>query len=94
MSSQSAEEDEVMATRVLGPTGSRRRRRFRFVSLLLVACTALFLAGSAQAVHDLKFQLDGDTTSTAYSAPTPNQGVNYDWNDIFNVTDNGTTSSK
>jgi hypothetical protein len=77
-----------MATRVLGPTGSRRRRRFRFVSLLLVACTALFLAGSAQAVHDLKFQLDGDTTSTAYSAPTPNQGVNYDWNDIFNVTDN------
>ncbi|MGN6431029.1 MAG: hypothetical protein ACTHNB_09920 [Gaiellaceae bacterium] len=77
-----------MATRVLGPTGSRRRRRFLFVSLLLVACTALFLAGSAQAVHDLKFQLDGDTTNTAYSSPTPNQGVNYDWNDIFNVTDN------
>jgi len=76
-----------MATRVLGPTGSRRRRRFLFVSLLLVACTALFLAGSAQAVHDLAFQLDGETTSTAYSPP-PNSNPAFDWNDIFNVTNN------
>ena len=52
-----------MATKILGPTGSRRRRRFLLVPILLVACTALFLIGSAQAVHDLQFQLDGNARS-------------------------------
>jgi hypothetical protein len=47
---------------------------------------AVLIIPSAFAVHDLKFQLDGDTTGTAYSAPTPNDGVGYDWNDIFSVT--------
>ena len=70
-----------MATRVLGPTGSRRRRRFLFVSLFLVACTALFLAGSAQAVHDLGFQLDGDVSTHAYTVPAspPAAPSIYDW---------------
>src|SRR5436190_5891239 len=81
MSFQSAEEVLVMATRVLGPTGSRRRRRFLFVSLFLVACTALFLAGSAQAVHDLGFQLDGDVSTHAYTVPAspPAAPSIYDW---------------
>ena len=56
-----------MATRVLGPTGSRRRRRFLFASLILVACTALFMAGSAQAVHEFVFQLDGEVSTQAYT---------------------------
>jgi hypothetical protein len=53
-----------MSTRVLGPKGSKRRKRFLLVPILLVACTALFLIGSAQAVHDLEFQLDGNALST------------------------------
>jgi hypothetical protein len=78
-----------MATRILGPTGSKRRKRFLLGPLLLIAAlVALFLAGSAQAVHDLQFQLDGDTTSTAYSPP-PNSSPAYDWNNIFNVADSG-----
>jgi hypothetical protein len=66
-----------MATRVLGPTGSRRRRRFLFVSLLLVACTALVLAGSAQAVHEFSLQLDGDVSTHAYTVPNTNPPL--DW---------------
>jgi hypothetical protein len=53
-----------MAERILGPTGSARRKRFLVVPFLIVACTALFLIGSAQAVHDLEFQLDGNALST------------------------------
>jgi hypothetical protein len=67
-----------MATRVLGPTGSRRRRRFLFVSLLLVACTALFLAGSAQAVHEFSMQLDGDVSTHAYTVNDATKQVD-DW---------------
>jgi hypothetical protein len=79
-----------MATRILGPTGSRRRRRFLFVPILLVACTALFLIGSAQAVHDLDFQLDGETTSTAFSPPTGSSPA-LDWNDLFTATGGNTS---
>ena len=32
-----------MATRILGPTGSRRRRRFLIVPILLVGLTAFFV---------------------------------------------------
>ena len=38
-----------MATRVLGPTGSRRRKRFLLVPLLLVALASLFEIVGAQA---------------------------------------------
>jgi len=48
-----------MATRVIGPTGSRRRRRFLLGPILLIAVVALYLSAGAQAVHDLGlFQLD------------------------------------
>src|SRR5262245_40121378 len=61
MSLQSAEEVLVMAERILGPTGSRRRRRFLSVPVLLVALAALFVVSGAQAVHATGlFQLDGD----------------------------------
>src|SRR6266516_3454817 len=58
-----------MATRVLGPTGSKRRRRFLFVPILLVACTARFVIGGEQAVHeDGVFQLDGNAQKTVDSS--------------------------
>jgi hypothetical protein len=48
-----------MAERILGPTDSRRRRRFLLVPMLMVALAALFLVAGAQAVHDLDlFELD------------------------------------
>jgi hypothetical protein len=90
---QSAEEDQVMATRILGPTGSKRRKRFLLVPILLVAFTALFLVGSAQAVHDLQFQLDGNAKA-AECGTTPDGNCStqqYDWDSVFNA--NGTTTS-
>jgi hypothetical protein len=52
-----------MAAKILGPTGSRRRR-FLWIPLLLVAASALFLVGGAQAVHDTgAFELDGNATN-------------------------------
>lgn len=73
-----------MATRVLGPTGSRRRRRFLFVPILLVAAVALLLVGAAQAVHDENFQLDGDViASTTTNVGGTTQAV--DWNSLFDA---------
>jgi hypothetical protein len=72
-----------MATRILGPTGSKRRKRFLFGPLVLAAAlAALFLAGAAQAVHDLTFQLDGDvsaSTTTTIGGSTQT----LDWDSIF-----------
>jgi hypothetical protein len=48
-----------MTERILGPTESRRRRRFLLAPIFLVAVVALFLTTGAQAVHDLGlFELD------------------------------------
>jgi len=72
-----------MAEKILGPDGSRRRRRFLFVPVLLVAIAALLIVGGAQAVHDETFQLDGD----AISSTTTNAGghaQSFDWNSFFN----------
>jgi hypothetical protein len=69
-----------MAERILGEEGTRRRRRFRFLLLPLViaALLALLLAGSARAVHDLQFQLDGEVSATGYSVPSAATQV-FDW---------------
>src|SRR5919197_4963495 len=71
-----------MTVRMLGEKGSRRRRRFSFLPLLVVACTALFFVAGAQAVHDLDFQLDGDVLAST----TTNVGhvQTKDWNNFFN----------
>jgi hypothetical protein len=76
-----------MAERVLGPTGSRRRRRFLFVPILLIAAAALLFVGAAQAVHDETFQLDGDVLA---STTTNNGGhaQSFDWNSFFNSSGN------
>jgi hypothetical protein len=73
-----------MATRILGPTDSRRRRRFLLGPIVLAAALlALFVAGAARAVHDLDFQLDGDVLTS----PDGNVGgttQEFDWQDFFN----------
>src|SRR6478609_10011386 len=75
-----------MTERILGPEGSRRRRRFLWVPMVTITALALFLVAGAQAVHEVSFQLDGDTTSTAFSAPHPPATTPaFDWNNIFNV---------
>lgn len=54
-----------MATRVLGPTGSKRRKRFLLVPALLVVATALFLVASASGVltgSPSKFESGNDPT--------------------------------
>jgi hypothetical protein len=53
-----------MATRILGPTGSKKRRRFLLVPILLVALAGLYFAAGAMAVHDTgAFELDGNATT-------------------------------
>jgi hypothetical protein len=75
---------------VLGPTGTRRRRWTLIAPFFAVALVALILTAGAQAVHDLAFQLDGETTNTAYSAP-PGSSPNTDWNDLFNADGSNTS---
>ena len=82
-----------MTERILGPTGSPRRRRFLWIPALLIACTALFLIGSAQAVHDEGFQLDGDLTAACPAALPLCTASQKDWVDLFTVTDTPTTES-
>jgi hypothetical protein len=88
------EGSKSMARKVIGPTGSRRRRWVFLCTAAAAIAVAVIFIPSALAVHDLQFQLDGDTTATAYSSPTPNGGLAYDWNNIFNVSDNTTTNTE
>src|SRR5262249_31906955 len=70
-----------MAQKVLGPSGSPRRRRFTLWPLLLVAVAALFYVGGAQAVHDTgKFQLDGDAASGTNTTGAP--AATDDWDKV------------
>src|SRR5438552_16926109 len=74
-----------MTQRVLGPQGSKRRRRFLVVPILLVAVAALFFVVGDQAVHDQTFQLEGDpfaSTTTNFGNPPHTQS--FDWDSFFN----------
>lgn len=62
-----------MTERVLGPSGSRRRKtRLLLLTALTMAAFVVFFVGNAQAIHDLKFQLDGDVSTTAGTVPATN----------------------
>ena len=73
-----------MTERLIGPTGSRRRRRFLLVPLCIVVLVGLLVVGGAQAVHDEDFQLDGDvdagTLTNIGGSPQ-----NIDWSSLFNA---------
>ena len=73
-----------MAERVLGPTGSRRRRRFLLVPILVVSAVAMMFVAGAQAVHGEAFQLDGDVlASTTTNIGGVTQTV--DWDSLFDA---------
>ena len=76
-----------MTERVLGPTGSRRRRRFLLVPMLVVSAIALMFVAGAQAVHGEAFQLDGDVlASTTTTVGGVTQTV--DWDSLFDANGN------
>jgi hypothetical protein len=67
--------------RILGSTGSRRRRRYQLTAIFSATLLlALLAALPAQAVHDTgAFQLDGDASSA--TTPIPSTGVD-DWDKV------------
>lgn len=94
-----------MARKIIGPTGSGRRRWLFLSTTAIAIAMAVLFVPSAFAVHDLGFQLDGDVSTQRYT--TPNASQVYDWggncsgststqtlacsaNALFNVTDTGT----
>src|SRR5262245_16894962 len=86
-----------MTERVLGPTGSPRRRWTLLLPLALVALVAAFYIPSATAVHDFTdgVQLDGNALNTC--PPAPDTGFctssQSDWESFFDVS-GGTTTPK
>jgi hypothetical protein len=79
-----------MATRIMGPTGSRRRRRFLLVPILTIALAAIFLVVGAQAVHNEGFFELGPTAGTPEAGITNILGNTTapgpDWTDLFTAT--------
>ncbi len=62
-----------MTQRILGPEGSKRRKRFWLVPILMFALATVFWVTSAQAVHDTgAFELDGNAAKT----------VSHDWDQV------------
>src|SRR2546426_4896828 len=73
-----------MTERILGPTGSRRRRRFLWVPMLAIAALALFVIASAQGNAPQSqgiFQLDGNAQASAIVAGLDGAG-SQDWDNI------------
>ena len=76
--------------RILGSTGSRRRRRYQLAAIFsLVALLGALAALPAQAIHapdDTSFELDGNF------ADTPSNGLD-DWANVFDGTDSANVST-
>src|SRR5215210_5173786 len=72
-----------MAGRIMGPTGSARRRRWLGVPLAMVMLVALFWIAGAQAVHDDgNFQLDRNAfTTDTLGAPY----TGHDWDQVYDA---------
>src|SRR5438034_1776164 len=65
-----------MTTRILGPEGGRRRRRFLLVPMLVTVALAVVYVTGAQAVHDVGvFQLDRNAQT---SVPAGAAGEDWD----------------
>jgi len=68
-----------MTQKILGPEGSKRRKRVWLVPMLMGLFTVVFYVGGAGAVHDTgAFQLDGNAQSSLQSTPTAND----DWDKV------------
>ena len=81
-----------MATRVLGPTGSRRRRRFLLAPVLMVVLAAIFMVAGAQAVHDDNlFELGGVQAANILGDGNTANGP--DWGDLFDASGNDNGSA-
>ena len=64
----------------------RGRRLFTALAVTSIVAGTFLAAGTALAVHEFQFQLDGDTTNTAFSPPHPPATTpGTDWDGIFNV---------
>ncbi len=62
-----------MTRRILGPEGSKRRKRFWLVPVMVAALATVFWVTSAQAVHDTgAFELDGNAT----------KATSHDWDQV------------
>jgi hypothetical protein len=79
-------------SRIVGPTGNRRRRRFLLVPTLVLAAFALFLTASAQAIHDDNlFELGPSATPPTNATNATNilgdgsSANGPDWADLFNA---------
>jgi len=80
-----------MTERILGPTGSRRRKRWLGVPVAFVAVLALWFVTGAQAVHDLDFQLDGDVSASTQTHVPAAKTQLVDWDSLFDA--NGDTKA-
>ena len=71
-----------MTERLLGPTGSPKRRRFLLLPTIMVAALSMFWIAGAQAVHDEgTFELEGNAVAgatgvgTGLDPQTPNRSL-------------------
>jgi hypothetical protein len=70
----------------------RGRRPLAALAVLTMITGLLVAAGTAFAVHDEEFQLDGDTTATVTDQTVPDDTIQiYDWDSLFNA--DGTPTS-
>ena len=70
-----------MTQKILGPEGSKRRKRFWLVPMLAALFAVVFCVAGAQAVHDTgRFQLDGDAATGTNTADTP--AATDDWDKV------------
>src|SRR5262249_54866583 len=84
------ERNVEMRHRVLGLIGGRRRRLSVLLVVGALAALGVFMITNALAVHDLKFQLDGDTSTSCGTVPNCSAQI-YDWDSLFNA--DGTNTS-
>ena len=71
-----------MTERLIGETGSRKRRRFLLLPVVLIAFVSLFVITAAQAVHGEEFQLDGNTLASL-GTNVGGSAQDFDWDSLF-----------
>src|SRR6516164_8106533 len=80
-------------TRIVGPPRSRRRHWTVTVALLVPLAIGVLFIPSALAIHDLKFQLDGDVSLHCYTVPNNCSTQTVDWGGNTNNTSSADTGN-